>query len=222
MALLSHSLLVLSDGELRDGGPRPPLWRVLHDKEIGPLWRPGLPEVFPLFPNHFSSFGEPWQRLSWEMNKQYLTPGKWTAVYGATTWIANHQGFGNEDDPRANYITGKDLMFANPRVEALTCGGNVLTGFVQGDNLVVSTLNVNNPPGSPDLIPRWHRTYAVSVDSHGQPRRFPQGEQDNGFMADIIHPLICNPARFVITIPLRLLEPWTAPGFPDPYRIYRI
>lgn len=203
--------------------PRPPLWRVLHDKEIGPLFRPNLPEVFPMFPNHHVPFGEMYQRLSFEMNRQYLSADKWTAVYSFQRFVTNEQGFGNDGDPRANYILGRNLTYDLPRVEVLTCGGSLLTGTVSGTNLIVRTLDAWGDAPTADWLRahRWFSVYAVSVDSRGTPRRFPQGEQPNGYMADIIHPLIADPCRFpAITIPLSRLERWTDVDLPDPYRLY--
>lgn len=220
MAQLSRSLFIFSDGEIEEAPSpsRPPLWRVLHDKELG-TDRDNIPEVFPFLPNHHVPFDRTWQLLSKAMNP-LLSGDKWRDVYWYKLWITNNQGFDIPGDPRVDYVNGRDIGAPLPRVEALTCGGNVLTGYVEGPNLIVSTLDWRNPPASIDVIPRWHRTYAVTVDSHGTPRRFPQGEQPNGYMADVIHPLMADPGRFMITFPLSNLQKWTRPGFPDPYTFY--
>ena len=201
---------------------RPPLWKVLHDAEMGEDRRKNLPEVQPLFPNHHVPFMQIWQRLSRAANP-FLTDDKWTAVYGWKLWIANNQGFGNDDDPRANYILGTNLDKKDPRVEVLTCGGNLLTGYEETGNLVVETLDWRAfaPTTEWLLAHPWFCTYAVSVDGKGQPRRFPQGEQPNGEMKDIIHPLMADPERFTkITIPLDKVIRWTAAELPDKYRLY--
>jgi len=203
---------------------RPPLWRVLHDKEIGPLWRSNLPEVFPFAPNHFSQFTRPWQMLSFSMNQPWLTKAKWTRVYWHNLWIANHQGFGMETDPRRNYVLETNMDKSLPRVEALTCGGNVLTGTPVGDQLLVDTWAWRDSP--PDvtwmMAHPWFVTYAVTVDQNGVPRRFPQGMQPNGYMADVVHPLLCDPTRFVITFPMSLLQRWDEEELPDPYTLYLV
>ena len=225
MGRLLHSLRVYSDGSiLAERAERPPLWRVLHDLETPKgVWRPNLPEVFPLFPSHFSDFGRGWQLLSKAMNPK-ISASKWTNVYTYALWIANGQGFGDESDQRANYVAGRNLDKPNPRVECLTTGGSVLTGYVEGSNLVVRTLDVNVVPPLDWVMARpWFWTYAVTVDGRGIPRKFPQGLQADGSIVPIVHPLIANPSRYPkITIPLSSLERWTADELPDPFRLYRI
>jgi hypothetical protein len=39
---------------------------------------------------------------------------------------------------------------------------------------------------------------------------------------DILHPLIADPVRYEITIPLRRLQEWTEPELPDPYMLYEV
>lgn len=222
LSIESHTSLT---GRLELPVSRPPLWRVLHEREVPSAWRnvpPRMPEVRPLFPNHHVPFGKYWQLLSWKMNP-LLTAGNMTAVYHFRLWIANNQGFGMEDDPRANYFENKNLSRALPRVEALTCGGNLLTGQIQGDNLLLETLDWRNAPPSLEWIQArpWFVTEAVKLDGEGYPARFPQGRQDNGFQPGARHPLIADPGRYVITIPLWRVERWTASELPDPYQVYR-
>lgn len=197
------------------------LWRVLHEAEL-PSYRRitprGNPEVRALFPNHYSEFGEAWQRLSRAMNPR-ISNNKWTSVYSTDTFITNFQGFGLD---RANYILGTNLDHELPRVEALTTGGSLLKGHVSGSDLVVETLDVNNPPTLAWIEERpWFWTYAVSCDGKLQPRRFPQGLQPNGEVVPIVHPLIANPRRYTsITIPLWRVVRWPGPGYPDPFLVY--
>lgn len=200
---------------------RPKLWRVKHDIEIGKLWRGGLPEVHPFYPNHFSRFGKYMQILSRNMNPRFLI-GKWIAMYGSTTWIANGQGFGDESDPRANYISGKDLQFEDPKTECLTCGGNVVTGEMRGDWFHAQCLDFESAPTLEWILARpWLFTYAVNVDGFGNPRRFSQGEQPNGEVVPFIHPFIGMPRRYTeIVIERYKLQEWTSSELPDPYKVY--
>jgi hypothetical protein len=201
--------------------PRPRLWRVRHFLECDDDRR-SRPEVNPLFPNHYSHFGKEAQLLSRAMNFR-ITSAKWSQVYSYHLWITNEQGFGNSDDPRANYVTGEDLDYAAPKVEALLCGGNVVTGEPEAGLLHVATLDWRNMPSLEWIMARpWFITKAVAVDGNGKPRRFPQGEQPNGEMVDILHPLIADPVRYEITIPLRRLQEWTEPELPDPYMLYEV
>jgi hypothetical protein len=191
-------------------------FRVLHDVEMGPVWRKRLPEVHPLFDSHFTPFTEAWQRLSYRMNT--LTKDKWTALYGYQRAFTNNNGFRNPDDPRRNYITGEDLREGLPKVEALVCGGALLTGSVSGSNLVVETLNGRGiPPVLEKLMDSpWLYFHAVTVDGDGTPRRFPQADG-----RPVLIPLIADRNRYpVVTIPLSKLQRWNSAELPDPYRIY--
>lgn len=205
---------------------RPPVWRVLHELELPPARRitpDNRPEVRAMFPNSMCAFPASWQRLSYNANLPWLSRTKWTVFYSNNLWITNDQGFNEPGDPRANYILNTNLDKELPRVENLTCGGNLVTGYVEGPNLVVSTLNVNDPLPSVTWLLQHPEfcTYAVSMDSNGTPRRFPQGQQPNGYLPDLLHPFIADRNRFPkMTIPLWRLVPWTAPERPDLYRIY--
>jgi hypothetical protein len=204
-------------------------WRVLHELEL-PSWRriaiqPGRPEVRPFFHNHFVEFGERWQWLSYYGNQPWLTPQKWTAFYGNNLWITNDQGFGESNDPRRNYVLPEDLDADElPKTEVITCGGNILSGYRDGNDIVVDMLDVH---GSLPSLPwiKEHRefcTYAVTVDSGLKPRRFPQGQQPNDYMPDLFHPMIADTRRFIkITIPAWRVVEWTNPEPPDLYTIYR-
>jgi hypothetical protein len=228
---LLHSLQIMSDGSIQaTGDSAPRLVRVLHELELPESRRitpKGRPEVRQMYPVHFVEFGRAWQLKSFAMNQPWLTPAKWTQVYGWQLWIDNNNGFGNGDDPRVNFVTGENIGADLPKVECLTCGGNLLrvrgemfakTNAGLEDCYIIETLDYRNRP--PEFIPRWLTTVAVSMDSNGIPRRFPQGEQPNGFMPDVLHPLLADPLRFVITIPKWRCEEWAAPDC-DPYKLYR-
>lgn len=94
--------------------------------------------------------------------------------------------------------------------------------IAQNNVLFVEMLNVNDPPPTAEWL-REHRefcTIAVTVDGKGTPRRFPQGEQPNGYMAEIIHPFVGDPVRFKPYVQLSRVTPWTEPGWPDPFKVY--
>jgi hypothetical protein len=228
MATLSRRVSVFSDGSLQaDGLPRnKAFYRVLHERELASnlphTTPPDRPEVRALYPSHFSPFGKPWQMLAWKMNP-LLSAGNMTAVYHTHLWIANDQGFGDDNDPRANFFENTHLTENLPKVEALTCGGNLLSVVGElGDDYIVETLDWHNPPPSPSEIngKPWLLTVAVNMGTDGTPRRFSQGTQPNGFVPGVRHPLLADPTRFVVTIPKWRLMRWTASTPPDPYRLY--
>ena len=111
----------------------PPLWKVLHDLEMGKVRQVvldrgvPLPEVLPMAPNHYTPFTAALQRLSYAINPE-LTPDEWTALYTYQRFMTNHNGFGNQADPRANYIKGTNLSSPLPKQENLFCGGAIVTG----------------------------------------------------------------------------------------------
>src|SRR5688572_13720975 len=195
---------------------RPKLWRVLHEAEVPAFRRnvpPKMPEVRTFFPNHHVKFGKYWQLLSRSMNP-LLNNGNWTAVYDWQLWIANDNGFGDPGDPRANYIENRNLDYELPRVEALTCGGNVLTGYVENGYLVTETLNWRDPAPSLDWIMArpWLVTEGVKLDRNGNPTRFPQGYNQLGYTPGIRHPLLADPANYKVVIPMWRVVEWNQEG----------
>jgi hypothetical protein len=206
--------------------------RVLHELELAAnlphTTPPGRPEVRALFPNHYVKFGKFWQWLSEDMNP-YCSPGNWTAIYHNNLWITNDQGYGEASDPRANFVTGEDMTAELPRVEALTCGGNVLR--VLGETAagyVIETLDWTAPAPSLEWIEArpWLVTTAVNMGRDGTPRRFEMGSQPNGFIPGVRHPLLADPRRYngtteaAITIPKWRCVDWKEADVPDPYRLY--
>lgn len=224
---------------------RPPLWRVKHDRELGALWRPNLPEIHPFSPSHFVPFNEAWQRYSFGLNT--MDKNEWTSVFSDTTAFVNNQGFGKGGDPRANYIKGENLRSPVPKLEALVCGGAVLTGSVafslaqtlqqvkriakelptmsfgffrqsvrsllDPNVLHTCTLDGRDAPPRRALEP-WEMYHAVTVDSRGIPRLFPQGDGQPVILA-----LVADRDRYQrVTFPMYKLVrvPDNAP-IPSPY-----
>ena len=87
------------------------------------------------------------------------------------------------------------------------------------DCYIVETLDWRNPP--PVTLPQWLITVAVSMDSGGKPRRFPQGQQADGFMADCLHPLLADPRQYQVVIPRWRCVEWDAAVPCDPYKLYK-
>lgn len=203
--------------------PRMPLWRIKHDIEIDrDVWRPRLPEVHPFLPNHHVPFTKYWQLLSKSMNPR-ITGTQWRDIYHWRLWITNHQGFDKPEDDRRDYVNMRDLDKEHPRVEMLTCGGSVVTGYEKGDWLVVNVLSGFDPAPSIEWMNQHpeYWTWAVSCDSGGTPRRFPQFPLPSGEMLPSVHPLIGDPRRFTeLVIPKYKVELWTGAELPDPWTLY--
>jgi hypothetical protein len=204
--------------------------RVLHEKELAanlPHTTPyKRPEVRPFFPNGFVPFGESWQLLAWSMNP-LLSAGNMTAVYDYRLWIANDNGLGDPNDPRANYFTRSNLSSSLPKVEALTCGGNLLhvlgearvkTNSGLEDCYQIDYLDWRLPVSPPFIQARpWLSTWAVTLGGDGTPRRFSYGTQADGFVPGVRHPLV---ASGPIYIPKWRVVKWDGSLPPDPYRVY--
>jgi len=204
--------------------------RVLHEKELAPNLPHTTPykrpEVRPLFPNQFSPFGEPWQMLAWAMNP-LLSSGNMTAVYDSHLWIANDQGFGDDEDPRANYFERTHLTAHTLQVEALVCGGTLLrvlgeakvkTNAGLEDCYQVDALNWRMPVSLEYIQARpWLQVWAVTLGGDGMPRRFSYGAQPSGYVPGVRHPLVVGTPVY---IPKWRVVRWTANTVPDPYKVY--
>lgn len=194
---------------------RVPLWRILHDKELGEVRNVtlsnGAPEVHRLEPYHMTRFTGSWQYLSFEMNPG-MTPQKWTSLYSDTTVITNEQGFNNPSDPRHNFILGTNFDKELPKVASLVFGGNVITGEVDGEWLVVRTMNASMNAPSLDYIlaRRWLYSIGTNVSKNGSVGRLPQGSG-----RDVLLPIYASkPVKFPLS-KLRKLRDDEA--IPSPY-----
>lgn len=207
--------------------------RVLHERELADnlphTTPPSRPEVRQLYPeNLFVPFGRSWQLLSAALNP-YCTPNNWTQIYDYRLWISNNNGFRDETDPRANYITGEDMGAPQLKVETLTCGGNVLRvlreltitrGGVPIPCYEVETLDYRYVPTLEWIKARpWLLTTAVNMGADGTPRRFEMGSQPNGYIPGVVHPFVSDPSK-VILIPKWRVVRWTEAEMADPYRVY--
>lgn len=209
--------------------------RVLHEAEVPAARRNvphGRPEVRAMFPNHFVQFGRDWQLFAWKKLNPLLKANNMTAIYDDSLWVTNNEGFGNPNDPRANYFENRNLDKPAPKVENITCGGNLLR--VLGEVMakagertlepcfVVETLQWSDPVPSLEWLEArpWLITHAVDLDSNGMPSKFPQGYKHLGYTPGVRHPLVADPKRFRIVIPTWRCVLWTEPTAPDPLNIY--
>lgn len=134
------------------------LYRVKHDFEYPNTVRGTAPtvEVYRLAPFYSTVLTKEWQFFCFDLIKQMvpdwpfeLQAQKFRGVYANSTAFTNGQGFDADpgETPHANYITGEDLEFEDPKIFTLICGGNVLAGTEVGSYLRVETLDgKSNPP----------------------------------------------------------------------------
>jgi hypothetical protein len=195
-------------------------WRVRHDAELPKgIWRVGMPEVHPLFPNHHSPFQKWAQFVSFEMNPWFaLLRDRWRDMYHWRYAFANNQGFGIPDDPRADFINNQNTTKELPRVEALVSGGSMIEGERNGDWVRVKGLHFNAPITFEFLMANpqfWTR--GIYAGGTGQPFRM-LGDKYDG--PAFIHPLIVNKDKGDLHIEAYKLQQWTSPLPPDPLRLY--
>ncbi len=199
----------------------PPFWRVKHDAEMGPLWRTGVPEVFIMLPVTATEFHKDWQLLSYTLNTirnpiitADMTKKKWRALYDYERAFTNGTGFGDPSDPRADWVNNININKPNPRFDKpRLCGGATVTGIIDGNDLIVKTMNVNSVPSIEWLLARpWLYFDAVTVTKNGI-GRFPQGTNGNR----VFVPLVTSKE---VRYPLDKLEKLPANSPPaDPYQL---
>jgi hypothetical protein len=174
----------------------PVLFRVLHDYELDGIWRPNLPEVFPLNGER-TPFGADWQKLSYALNPG-MTGDKWRSLYAYNRAFTNGTGF-NGTEPKADYVNDIDLDCPDPAWDKTrVCGGATITGVIDGPDLIVKILDGDGPAPSLDwlLAHPWFYFHALNTTDAGLTR----------------FPLVgSGEAR----IPLKQLQ--KVPGIADPY-----
>jgi len=192
----------------------PPLWKVKHDIERGELWRKGVPEVFPLNPDHRTYMREDIQILMWELfragaPRQPLDRAKkmWRQLYDYRRAFSNKAvGFDGSGEPLADFINKWNLEAGLPAFDKpRTCGGASVTGTVIGDYLEVETINADEPmpPTSEILKQPWLYFYGTTVRADGSIGEFPQGSYaEMGIFDPVFVPFISRHSKGKLRIPL--------------------
>jgi hypothetical protein len=176
-----------------------------------------MPEVHPLYPNHHSYF-QRWAQLASFALNPWFAKERWSDVYRFDYALANNQGFGMDNDPRANFVMGQYLNQELPKVEALLTGGSLVEGEPMGEWTKIKGLHFNTPISLEyiqDNPQFWVR--GVYAGGTGQPFRM-LGDKYTG--PAFIHPLIVNNDKGDLVIESYKLQEWTDPNPPDPLKIY--
>lgn len=107
----------------------------------------GCPAVFVLNePTLKTKLDKNWQYYLIAMNYN-MTLENISLLLHFQLAFANGTGFGDDSDPRADYILGKNLTSPLPILDKdRTCSRNVLTGIESGEHLVLKLFDGNQPP----------------------------------------------------------------------------
>jgi hypothetical protein len=134
---------------------RPPLWMHKEDRDTDIFGggvrscasQGGCPAVFTLKEPRLKTFiTKQWQYYLLAINYN-MTLENVALLMHFELAFANGTGVGDDSDPRADFIREQNLFSPLPQFDKdRTCSRNLLTGMKVGDNLLVSTMDGNNPP----------------------------------------------------------------------------
>lgn len=180
--------------------------RTLWQRILSIIWRPGLPEVFPLNGER-TPFGEAWQHLSYDLNPG-MSGTHWRSLYAYNRAFTNGTGF-NGSEPKADFINRLDLTAPLPAWDKTrTCGGWTCMGEEDAPDLVVEILDgYSAPPSLTWLLA--HPTlffHAVNTTWNGI-TRFPQNDGRPCLVPAV--------GSGVARLPLAILQ--KVPAIADPY-----
>jgi len=200
--------------------PEPPLsgrrlFRVLHDQEMGDLWRVGMPEVMIFSDADVVKATKEIQEMMYALF-EHGTPdftkdwriNRFESVYRSGRAFMNGKGM----DQNANYITGERLDGELPKFDkARVCGGATISGEVIGNMLKVETLRDAVPL---DYLLERPWLYFEAVASGNNITPFPQViDIENDIYGKAYIPLI---SKGDVYFPLSELE--EVSEIADPYR----
>lgn len=203
-------------------------WRLLHMAEGGDPHEPEAPAVHNSESVASVDFTRDMQLKSYEINvhnpmfdNPLFTGDKWRSVYNNKTAFTNGQGFDKANDPRVDYVNGRDLGAPYPRLmRAIICSGSFFRGQIEntakGTMLTlypgVHGIDVMQPiPSVDEIIARHWYFYAVTAGMK-KAHNFPQGSEQR-----VIIPLYL---KVKTQYPLSWFTPWVSDEEPDPTRFY--
>jgi hypothetical protein len=197
-------------------------WRVLHKAEGGYEKTPlNMPEVIPPENPVALPMTEDIQKMSFELMQDFnkaITAELWTKVHRHDKAFNNFNGFEKDGEPRANFITKKNLSSPLPKYDKMgrLCGGMFVRGIVQGNKLVfqpgIHGIDANKPMPSLQTI-KDKNWYFFAVDFHEKGvGHFPQGKG-----GPVAIPFIFDRE---IRFPLRYFVPWDDDELPEATKLY--
>lgn len=195
-------------------------WRCLHEVEGGyDSDSGGMPEIRPSENANPVVFHKDLQLVSWEMNtyNALFTKNNWRVVYGDPTAFCNGQGYGNSSDPRADWVSLRDLMKPFPKLmKAIICGGMFIRGIKIGGFLHclpgIHAIDAKKPIPTKDEIFARNWYFVATTQLNGKVSNFPQGHGS--------HVYIPYALEEEVTYPIEWFTEWDEDFLPDPLKIY--
>jgi hypothetical protein len=160
MAPLSRSISVFSDGSIQDqplDDPVPPLplgyflAQYGEDKQVLGSVRAcasgGCPAVMILNDAPDTIFDKQWQFFVYAINK-VMSLNAIIALMGDAKALMNNTGFGDDADPRRNWLTGNNMDKKDPRLDKLRTFSRATHAVLDYDatRYKVLTFDGNQPP----------------------------------------------------------------------------
>lgn len=152
-------------------------FKVGHDRDIGPIWRKNVPEVYHFDQSQPTKLTRAWQEFIMELNplmdgKGFRSLLKWDRAF------TNISGYDHPSGkPRADFINHRDEDEKLPVVDKCrVCGGATLAGKIVNGKLVIETLDGSKPPPSVSsvLAKPWLFFTCFIVKPDGSVENFPQ------------------------------------------------
>lgn len=127
-----------------------------------------LPEVYRISPFHSVLLTEKLQLL-WKGINPEISGEKWATLLGY--WLAwcNGSGFGDANDPRADYVNRKNLSYKLPAFDQVRCcGGTVFKGTENNGIVSLEYIQASSPPSIETVMNSpWLWYWGASVAPKG-------------------------------------------------------
>ena len=150
-----------------------------------------------------SEYGIHWWELDEEQKKHIAQA--FTGTFGDRVAFCNHQGFNDDDNPRANFVKQKDLSAELPAYDACRrCATDSVTGVVVGNSsgkkmLLVSSFNwYEGPPENYDIeiLGDSRVAWATIIYRKGVVHKFPRLKNDVPY-AFVTRELVYYPVEYL-------------------------
>lgn len=118
----------------------------IYDFSVRPCAAGGCPAVMLVRDQSDTEFTKQWQYFLYAINKG-MSLAAIMSLMGRAKALFNNGGLSEDDDPRQNWLTGKNLTYKPPKMDKLrTFSRNTHAGTDDGRYLTLITFDGNRPP----------------------------------------------------------------------------